>query len=784
MTSRKRRKLELDPKQSRLNFAPVSVKMNTVELREDPALAEIVEVRRRKIEPTADERRTVTPHHKLSQIIPQDYPLLKATIESLQVEHNRTSLGKSVPSPYVTATTTGEHGRRELAIRDGRHTIVVSDRRQRVMRTQSTRFAPETPRNMEIKSGWMAIQGVFVGHLYISNTLGRDVSLRNGDYLRVEQVLYSESKDRFLLCGARFQKIQESSICQMLSRAKEDTHQEVCQVLETHKPGDLDEPPQQLFTTPPEQVQGYCRIIATNAGWMGRLGAFDDFIAWPTIFYRYRFLTVYSSNGNAREGAFMHLTAAEADEKWRVDDAEKKLGWRGQMTQPGGSSFGMRESEIKVVRKEHRLNLRARQKFPEVSRLREKYDIWSTEDGQQPQQAVEETFAGESADAPIVLDSPWPGLAWQMSSDNFPDKGVDIHDLDNSDDIIDPASSQVIQLRQCRATDKTWNDSLRTSQQERILFSNSIQRYSCGDGFCGGGGTGRGMREAGLAVSWAFDFEPLMCASYVKNNPGALVANTSVFDFVNNAAYHRIIDILHLSPPCQYFSPAHTVAGQRDEANSAAQFMVTGMLAATRPRIVTLEQTEGIISRHPHWFAALVEQFTALSFSVRWKVVNMADYGVPQERLRLIILASCPGEPLPEFPTPNHSRHPRATAKRPYHTVSDAIRGIPVPWFHHNPLPLMGVVRSSLRRFDGERELAKTLTCHGGIGNNHPSGQRGYTLRELAALQTFPLHHLFPDEMGATVLKRQIGNAVPPLFAKRLFESIVEHLKKVDGVVG
>lgn len=784
---RKMPALNLDPKQRRLTFtpSPSAANMNVLGLGDDHILSEIVESQRRKIQATQNNndrpKAAASVTTKLSHIVPHDHPVLLATIESLQAVHDKTSLGNFAPCPNITAHNSSQNGYPELKIRDGRHTFLISDRRQRVMRSERNFSTPEAPQTLKLKSGWMAVQGVFAGQLYVSNTLGRDIELRNGDYLRVEQVLYSEQRDNFLLCGLRFRKIQDASICQMLSATKQDTHQEVCQVLEARKVGDADEEPQQLFMIAPEQVQGHCRVVGTNAGWMERLGAFDDFNTWPTVFYRYRFLTVYSANGKVREGAFVHLTAAEADVKWRVDDNEKRTAWRGQKTIAGGSSFGMRQSGIDIIRRERRLNERAREKFPTSGSQREKYDIWSTEDSLHAPQVLEGTTSGESAAVPLIVDGP------QMQDDNsaLTETIISIDDSD-SEDLTDASSSQ-IQLSQSPTLDTHWLSSLRTSHSDPIHHPTTIQRYTAGDGFCGGGGTARGMREASLSISFAFDIEPHMITTYAKNNPSTLVACTSVFDFVSNPLYHRTVDILHLSPPCQYFSPAHTVAGQSDEANSAAQFMITGMLAATRPRVVTLEQTEGIISRHPEWFMALVEQFTTQGFSVRWKVLNMADYGVPQERLRLIVLAACPGEALPDFPAPNHTRVPRdVVGKRPFHSVADAIRGIPVPWFHHNPMPLReeGAARASLRHFDGETELAKTLTCHGGIGNNHPSGQRGYTLREFAALQTFPAWHLFPEELGVTVLKRQVGNAVPPLFAKRLFEGVVEHLRRVDGVGG
>ena len=70
------------------------------------------------------------------------------------------------------------------------------------------------------------------------------------------------------------------------------------------------------------------------------------------------------------------------------------------------------------------------------------------------------------------------------------------------------------------------------------------------------------------------------------------------------------------------------------------------------------------------------------------------------------------------------------------------------------------------------------MTTSGGQ-NYHPSGERDFTLREYAALQGFPPSHVF----AGSCVKKQIGNAVPPVVAKVLFESIKRQLDEADGVV-
>jgi DNA (cytosine-5)-methyltransferase 1 len=87
------------------------------------------------------------------------------------------------------------------------------------------------------------------------------------------------------------------------------------------------------------------------------------------------------------------------------------------------------------------------------------------------------------------------------------------------------------------------------------------------------------------------------------------------------------VDVLHLSPTCQYFSHAHTVNGADDEMNTASLYAVLEVVKVAKPRVVTLEQTFGLLAARFRWyFASLIHMFTALQFSVRWAVVPLAKW--------------------------------------------------------------------------------------------------------------------------------------------------------------
>ena len=163
------------------------------------------------------------------------------------------------------------------------------------------------------------------------------------------------------------------------------------------------------------------------------------------------------------------------------------------------------------------------------------------------------------------------------------------------------------------------------------------QTLTYGDAFCGGGGASRGAAMAGLRVKWGFDHWTPACTTWQANFPAAKCYELSSYEFVNNIrgskyskAFDAKVDILHLSPPCQYFSPAHTVDCPNDDLNVASLFAVGDVVKVAKPRIVTLEQTFGIVAvRFRKYFNSLVQMFTALGFSVRWAVVNLAQWVHP-----------------------------------------------------------------------------------------------------------------------------------------------------------
>ena len=172
--------------------------------------------------------------------------------------------------------------------------------------------------------------------------------------------------------------------------------------------------------------------------------------------------------------------------------------------------------------------------------------------------------------------------------------------------------------------------------------SPKMQCYTLGDGYCGAGGASRGAKAAGLRVIWGFDFDRAAIESYQLNFSATHCWAIAAHQFIVSVTDDLKVDILHISPPCQTFSPAHTRPGKDDGMNEATFLATSELIKRSKPRIVTLEETFGLTRTEDNliWFKAMIQMFTSLGFSARWKVFDLRDFGLPQPRKRLFLYAS------------------------------------------------------------------------------------------------------------------------------------------------
>lgn len=327
------------------------------------------------------------------------------------------------------------------------------------------------------------------------------------------------------------------------------------------------------------------------------------------------------------------------------------------------------------------------------------------------------------------------------------------------------------------------------------------QRYTFGDMFSGAGGASYGARCAGFHIRTACDNWKDALETYRHNFPETELHGKDIFELLSEIpdGPELHVDVLHLSPPCQFWSPAHTVEGKNDEQNIAALMSCHRLIRKFRPRLFTLEQTFGILDpRFEYYFNALLLGFTQNGYSVRWRILRLENWGLPSPRKRLIMLGSCPGEALPDYPPPTHAQDPIPGVTKPYRTVYESLRGLPPP--NHsidiidldsddsNNGPTTTTTWSdSLHRFHKTRDdvpwdpdaglLLRAITCNGGYGNHHWSGERDFTRREYATLNGFPRRY----EFRGRNYQRQIGNAFPARFTRYLYLHLRRWLERADA---
>lgn len=302
------------------------------------------------------------------------------------------------------------------------------------------------------------------------------------------------------------------------------------------------------------------------------------------------------------------------------------------------------------------------------------------------------------------------------------------------------------------------------------------QRYTVGDVFAGAGGASRGIERAGAHLLFAVDHWNHAAETLASNFPNSDIHETDVTTFINDERIRYTVDILHLSPPCQFWSPAHTVAGKNDEANIDVLFSCGPLIKKFRPRLFTLEQTFGILSpKFKEFFNTLISGFTSLGYSVRWKVAPLANYGVPQLRKRLLMVGAAPGGKLPRFPPPTHSKD-GSGGLQPWATPGSVLAPLSNLQGHELHRP------EHSKRYDPPKpswdpnRLARTITTSGGQ-NYHWDGERDFTLLEYAVLQGFPKWHKFKGNYK----KKQIGNAFAPSVVKVLYKHLTAFLLEQDG---
>lgn len=174
------------------------------------------------------------------------------------------------------------------------------------------------------------------------------------------------------------------------------------------------------------------------------------------------------------------------------------------------------------------------------------------------------------------------------------------------------------------------------------------------DLFCGGGLGARGAVAAGLQPLVAVDLWDIACKTYKANFPSATVLNQRIEE-IDPQDYARpgSVDVLLASPECTNHSVAKGAAPRDEKSRETAMYTVQ-WIAALRPRWFVIENVKEMRA----WgrYQELIDMLKALGYQMREEVVNAADFGAPQARVRLFLIGGLNMAPPPICPTPDTPR--------------------------------------------------------------------------------------------------------------------------------
>ncbi len=350
------------------------------------------------------------------------------------------------------------------------------------------------------------------------------------------------------------------------------------------------------------------------------------------------------------------------------------------------------------------------------------------------------------------------------------------------------------------------------------------------DLFCGAGGLSLGCSQAGGIPIAALDSDADSIETYRKMFSVCKDVQCAKIEEWVMKADPNSIDIIIGGPPCQGFSLARGKRFVDDPRNSLYKYFVK-TVKKVQPKWIVMENVPGIISiGNGSILKQIYQDFEEIGYKLTHKVINMAEYGVPQARKRTIFVGNNRGKEF-IWPEPQYipmKKGDNEWTEANFRTVNMAIGDLPWPkgnFFSHRAnsqmrgprnrdvnvqpaftlrvrgdefafceepatgafapgdcpeiemqyYPCENEFQQSMRekppRWIKNYEMPKVVEKG---QEQHLKGTRKLSLREQARLQTFPDWFEFSGKPYSQ--SRQIGNAVPPLFARVLFTKIMEQL--------
>lgn len=343
------------------------------------------------------------------------------------------------------------------------------------------------------------------------------------------------------------------------------------------------------------------------------------------------------------------------------------------------------------------------------------------------------------------------------------------------------------------------------------------------DLFAGAGGMSIGAEMSGINVKYAVELDSHAAKTYSLNHRQTTLLQQDIRT-VDASNFHNLNSqngiVIFGGPPCQGFSTSNQTTRNKTNTHNWLFKDYLRIVSQVMPDVVVFENVKGLLETEGGYFLeAILNDFKALGYTTSHFVLNSADFGVPQKRNRLFIVANLHGV----YVSP-----PKATSNIPI-TVKQALEDLPdiengnqqctLQYSSPAKSEYAQVMRGSLDKCTNnlvtrnanhiiERykhipqggnwenipkalmgNYADTSRCHTGIyrrlkesepsvviGNYrknmliHPWKDRGLSVREASRLQSVPDNFIFSGSVGFQ--QQQVGNLVPPLMAKALFDTI------------
>lgn len=360
----------------------------------------------------------------------------------------------------------------------------------------------------------------------------------------------------------------------------------------------------------------------------------------------------------------------------------------------------------------------------------------------------------------------------------------------------------------------------RSDQKNQMSIRRKLSRATAVDLFCGAGGLTRGLLNSGIRVKAGYDIDPACQYAYEKNNENAIFKLKSVADLSADElnSYFPIghTKILVGCAPCQPFSK-YTQGS--DTANNDKWRLLdefARLATAIRPEIISMENVPEV-KRHSV-FNEFVESLESSGYHIWHQEAFCPDFGIPQQRKRLVLLASLLGpialvkpknlnnlvtvreaishlpplvageihqdDPLHKASRLSSLNLQRITASNP----GGSWRDWPAHLVAKCHQEVSGVTYPSVYgRMTWDDPSPTITTQFFGFGNGrfgHPEQDRAISLREGAILQSFPEEYKFfreGEQVSFSTLGRLIGNAVPVRLGEAIGASIRAHLRTLRG---